>query len=223
MTYRNDIDLNKEDRKALHYMFNRLLGMSKREGLGHIAGSPTIEAIPRLMETFFGNLVVLGNWVCAQNSEVFGRRFRRHFSSSPDYYILKKKAFPKTQDNTATTVEKIDAVKQKISVIGGTVFLYAEAYLRCPKGMWATVDFGYWSTIERKTEPGIGLYVMFHWRGSDKLPERHLPWADFHFSKSPDETRAERLLRSCFQKAKKKALKKAPTPYRKIITRFQIP
>jgi hypothetical protein len=53
MTYRNDIDLKKKDRKSLHYMFNRLLGMSTKEGLGHMAGASTVEAIPRLMETFF--------------------------------------------------------------------------------------------------------------------------------------------------------------------------
>jgi hypothetical protein len=60
MTYRDDIDL-KKDGKALHYMFDRLLGMSSHEGLARIAGAPTIEAIPRLMETFFGNLAVLAN------------------------------------------------------------------------------------------------------------------------------------------------------------------
>jgi hypothetical protein len=82
-------------------MFNRLLGMSSREGLGGIAGAPTIEVIPRLMETFFGNLAVLGNWVYASNSEVLGNRFRRDLYISPEYDIPQN-AF----SEKLTTVEK---------------------------------------------------------------------------------------------------------------------
>jgi hypothetical protein len=219
MTYRNDIDLKKKDRKSLHYMFNRLLGMSRKEGLGHMAGASTVEAIPRLMETFFGNLAVLGNWVHAHNSPIFGHRFRRHLNISHDYDIPTK-----ALSDTMTTTEKIVAVKEKISVVGGTVYLYAEASLRCPKGMWATVDFGYWYTIEKRTEPACGLYAAFHWPGSDKLPLADTPgWDSDPFAKFPDETVAERLLRKCLQRAKQEALKVAPTPYKKIIRGFQVP
>jgi hypothetical protein len=150
---------------------------------------------------------------------VFGHRFRRHLNISPDYDIPKK-----ALSDTLTTTERIDAVKETLSIVGGTVHLYAQAYLRCPKGMWAMVDFGYWYTIEKGTEPACGLYAAFNWPGSDKLPQADFPGCDSDpFAKFPDETTAERLLRKCFQKAKQEALKVAPTPYKKIIRGFQVP
>ena len=218
MTYRDDIDLNNKDRKTVHYMFNRLLGMSSLEGLGGLAGAPTIEAIPRLMETFFGNLAVLGNWVYAPNSEVLGNRFRRNLYIHPDYNIPKN-AF----SEKLTTAEKIDAVKQKLSVIGGFVVLYAVGSLRCPKGMWATVQFGYCCTIEKKRKPELNIYVQFDFPGSEKVPERVPIASSPAFSKFPDETTAERLLRSCFREAKQDALKVGPPALQKNYKRLSSP
>jgi hypothetical protein len=219
MTCRDDIDLKKEDRKPLHYMANRLLGMSSREGLARIAGTPTIEAIPRLMEIFFGNLVVLGNWAYAHNKEVLGNNFRRHLAVNHDYNIAKN-----VLSDKLATAQKIDLIKGNVSVVGGNIVLYASAYLRCPKGMWAMVEFGYCYAIEKKQEPELNVYVQFYWPCWDKLPERDIPMASSPaFSKFPTETMAERLLRSCFRRAKQVALKVAPTPYKKIIKGFQVP
>jgi hypothetical protein len=220
MTYR-EINL-KQNRKALIYLSTRILGMKKRSGLGRSSGASSIEAMPKLLESFFGNLAVLGGWVQAHNSDLFSRSFRRHLLVQPNYDIPKRII----SRNRKIAVEKtIAEVKKNVEVIGGVIWLFSEGTFRCPSGKWAGIDFGYWYYILRGEAPTFGVYADFWWRGRDYEVEyaAEEPYSEETLLSFPDETKVQMKLRDCFRKAKKKALKLAPVPYKGIFRKFVVP
>jgi hypothetical protein len=223
MTYRQ-VNL-KQDRKPLMYMATRLLGCPSQ--FGRTSGAPSIEALPKLMEIFFGNLAVLGDWVRSKNRTVIPLRFRRHLLIEPDY-DLPKRTFRMNADNMKHE-ERVASIVEKLEVTGGTVWLYSEATFQCPKiGQWAGFDFGYWYWLAKGEQPEVGLYVNFWWQGRNKeledRPDQDSPyWESDNLKKFPDENESERLLRSGFSKAWQLAKKRAPPPYDKVFAEFRLP
>jgi hypothetical protein len=224
MTYQQ-INLNRDpDRKALQYLCYQAF----EKNVGPMTGGAT--AIPQLMNKFFGNLEILGNWVHEHNGrKIFPQRFKRHFDIDYSYSLparSSKKLFnlkgKRKNGEDRFTKLLLNEVNEHATNAWGELCFYAQGYFRDGGG----VHFGYYYGLEQKrrhAEPNFGMYAQFWWPGYRKTCEpEDLEFAEPLRSSTTDAL-DEKALRSCLKKAQSIAIKKAPARYRKVLGNFSPP
>lgn len=207
-TYRH-INISSIEGKALTFMTAKMLGFPHSGGLGRNNSVATISTIPDLMQKFFGNLELVGDWVRSSNKDLFSQSFTRDFISRPQYD-------ERTLRNAlSNTDHEISHAKH------GHVNFHCRGTIKTATKKWAYAELGYniyLETHQQETRlPKIEFYAQIGWAGKCSFS----PCSADRFPK--EENQALDKFRKCLVSSIKEAKKIAPNEIKDSLEKFIIP
>ena len=208
-TYRH-IDINSTEGKTLTFMTAKMLGFPHSGGLGRNNSVATISTIPDLMQKFFSNLELIGDWVRSSNKHLFPQSFTRDFISRPQY---DKKSL---QNALKDPNYEISHAKH------GLVNFHCRGTIKTATKKSVHVELGYHIYLETHQQgnslPEIVFYAYIGgWAGNGSFSSCS---AD---SFPKDENQALNKFRKCLESSLKEAKKIAPVEIKDSLGKFIIP